>query len=262
MNESTTSDVSKLTKIQRAILTVGLLIYLGLVVLAPLSNPTSTRNLTAPAADFVEPIHQSLFLDHGYRFFAPDPGPSHLVYYEVKTDSGGVIQGHFPDADETWPRLLYHRWFMLSETLYEEHAFTPEKQSFDNSQMELATAVDQLKKEGHFRQSDRLKKELVQQRTQYDQAVKRIDRLVSAVAEHVLKKCDGREITLGFRERVIPQPIDIATGSKLDDDRYLMPFQPFAKFRAGEEGALRQLPLPTQTDETIELLPDVLRRGQ
>ena len=246
----------------RTIVSIVLLIYLGLVVLAPLSNPTSTRDLTAPLADVVEPVHQALYLDHGYRFFAPDPGPSHLVFFEITNSDGEKTAGHFPDADQMWPRLLYHRWFMLSETLYEEHVFTPDREAFDDSQMELATAVDQLKKEGHFRQGDRLRQQLIQQREQYDQTLVRIDALVSAVARHLLDRHQGAEVALGFRERVIPQPIDIATGSRLDDEQYLMELQPFARFRYSENGELQRLALPTDADETTELLPEAFGGGQ
>lgn len=49
-----------------------------------------------------------MYLDHGYFFFAPNPGPSHLVGIRDRS----VV---FPDRKEQWPRLLYHRYFMLSE---------------------------------------------------------------------------------------------------------------------------------------------------
>ena len=37
------------------------------------------------------PYLEAAYLDHGYAFFAPDPGPSHLVRYELEFDDGGVI---------------------------------------------------------------------------------------------------------------------------------------------------------------------------
>jgi hypothetical protein len=58
-----------------------------------------------------------LYLSNGYRFFAPEPGPSHLVRYEVTRRDGKVVRGRFPDRETEWPRLLYHRYFMLSETI-------------------------------------------------------------------------------------------------------------------------------------------------
>lgn len=57
-----------------------------------------------------------MYLDHGYFFFAPNPGPSHLVGIRDRS----VV---FPDRKEQWPRLLYHRYFMLSE--FYNNSFAP-----------------------------------------------------------------------------------------------------------------------------------------
>jgi hypothetical protein len=56
-----------------------------------------------------------LYLNHGYEFFAPDPNGSHLIRYQIR-DSGGqeIATGEFPDLDNQWPRLLYHRHMMLA----------------------------------------------------------------------------------------------------------------------------------------------------
>ena len=55
------------------------------------------------------------YLNHGYQFFAPDPAGSNLIRYQV-FDSGGaeIAAGQFPNLDEQWPRLLYHRHMMLA----------------------------------------------------------------------------------------------------------------------------------------------------
>ncbi len=37
--------------------------------------------------------------------------------YEIVTRDGRQIEGSFPDRKAQWPRLLYHRYFMLSEFL-------------------------------------------------------------------------------------------------------------------------------------------------
>lgn len=59
---------------------------------------------------------QLLNMNQGNHFFAPDPGASTLVQYRISTKAGGVIEGRIPDR-ATWPRLLYHRHFMLTESL-------------------------------------------------------------------------------------------------------------------------------------------------
>ena len=43
------------------------------------------------------PICRPPFLNNGYRFFAPEPGPGHLVRYEIVTRDGRQIEGSFPD---------------------------------------------------------------------------------------------------------------------------------------------------------------------
>jgi hypothetical protein len=58
----------------------------------------------------------ALYLNHGYYFFAPDPGDGHLIYYDVSDTQGNVIkQGKFPDWELHRPRLWYHRYFMLAD---------------------------------------------------------------------------------------------------------------------------------------------------
>ncbi len=58
------------------------------------------------------------YLNHGYAFFAPDPGPSHLVHYKLEFEDGRKpIERTFPDLKRHFPRLLYHRHFMLAEQL-------------------------------------------------------------------------------------------------------------------------------------------------
>lgn len=66
-------------------------------------------------AEWVLPYMKAMSLDNGYRFFAPDPGPSHLIRYEVWRGSKELAAGQFPDRQRHRPRLLYHRYFMISE---------------------------------------------------------------------------------------------------------------------------------------------------
>lgn len=93
------------------------------------------RRWTAPYVEW-------LYLDHGYFFFAPNPGPSHLVAVESAAASdaapsvadpsspnAGVRLDRFafvfPDRTDQWPRLLYHRYFMLSE--FYNNSFAPDR---------------------------------------------------------------------------------------------------------------------------------------
>jgi hypothetical protein len=81
----------------------------------------------SPFADGVQarlrPYTDALYLNHGYFFFAPNPGPSHLVQYKIElTDGRPPITGRFPNLAMQRPRLLYHRHFMLSEALHNRFA--------------------------------------------------------------------------------------------------------------------------------------------
>ncbi|KAA5540188.1 hypothetical protein FYK55_21350 [Roseiconus nitratireducens] len=62
---------------------------------------------------------QFLHLDRGYAFFAPDPGPSRLIQAAIVQPDGSVQEELYPDLSSQWPRLLYHRHFMLTEYLSE-----------------------------------------------------------------------------------------------------------------------------------------------
>jgi hypothetical protein len=76
---------------------------------------------TSPFADAVARPFRAYIaladLNHGYRFFAPNPGPSHLFRYRLTFADGSRRDGYFPDREVHWPRLFYHRFFMLSENL-------------------------------------------------------------------------------------------------------------------------------------------------
>jgi hypothetical protein len=91
-----------------------LVVHLTAVVTAPLSVAPSSE-LFGRMFGFFRPYLQAANLNHGYRFFGPDPGPGHHVRYVVERADGGLVEGRFPDRERHWPRLLYHRHFMLAE---------------------------------------------------------------------------------------------------------------------------------------------------
>lgn len=107
----------------RTLLSGIILFHLMAVVIAPFSFETvmdtgTPSPLAESAIQVFRPYVDAMFLNHGYAFFAPDPGPSHLVHYELEFDDGRAAEkGVFPDLNRQRPRLLYHRHFMLSEQL-------------------------------------------------------------------------------------------------------------------------------------------------
>jgi hypothetical protein len=95
---------------------VLLLLHVLAVWIAPFSVPPSSP-LAQGLASLFRPYLEAAFLNHGYKFFAPDPGPTHLVRYELVLADGEKKEGIFPNLKEQRPRLLYHRHMMLSERL-------------------------------------------------------------------------------------------------------------------------------------------------
>jgi hypothetical protein len=85
------------------------------VFVGPWAMPQQASPLAADFGSVLRPYVDALYLNNGYRFFAPEPGPSHLIRYELKLADGREVKGQFPDHKVNRPRLLYHRYFMLSE---------------------------------------------------------------------------------------------------------------------------------------------------
>jgi hypothetical protein len=93
-----------------------ILLHVMAVWIAPFSVPPSSP-LAQQLATWFRPYLEAAYLNHGYKFFAPDPGPTHLVRYELQLPGGETKTGTFPNLAEQRPRLLYHRHMMLSERL-------------------------------------------------------------------------------------------------------------------------------------------------
>ena len=127
-----------LSPTRQIVLSVLLAVHLCAVFVAPFSFAAGGSPAAATLSFVLQPYTNLLYLNHGYFFFAPDPGPNHLVRYELEFSDGRPAEvGQFPDRNEQGPRLLYHRHFMLAESLnnyYEPPTPAPEpRQSSDDS---------------------------------------------------------------------------------------------------------------------------------
>jgi hypothetical protein len=110
-----------------------ILLHLLAVVAEPLVFFSRSDFQVAPEflglRGWLSPYVDWMYLDHGYFFFAPNPGPSHLVAIQAKQIQPSVPRRlradawTFPDRMQQWPRLLYHRYFMLSE--FYNNSFAP-----------------------------------------------------------------------------------------------------------------------------------------
>jgi hypothetical protein len=94
---------------------VWLVYHLAAIILAPWSVPPASR-LVQNSWRAVGDYDQLLFLNHGYHYFAPEPGSSTLVGYVLEMPDGSLQTGRIPNRDIR-PRLFYHRHFMLTESV-------------------------------------------------------------------------------------------------------------------------------------------------
>jgi len=160
-----------------------LVFQLTAVLLGPFClPPTYIGSLLQP---LFRPYLGATYLDHSYKFFAPDPGPSHLVRYDLEFADDSHQEGIFPSLDDEWPRLFYHRHFMLSEFINNiggpDVDWTP--------------------------QTNWTNAPLSEMKQQY----------ARSYAEHLLKKHHARRVTLWLRQHLIPTQEQVVRGMKLDD---------------------------------------------
>ena len=101
----------------KAVASLLIALYLAAVIVPPLAGPPPASDLARAVLDPLRPLVHALALDHGYRFFAPNPGPGHSIRWTVARTDGTTASGSIPDRDADWPRLLYHRRFMVAEKL-------------------------------------------------------------------------------------------------------------------------------------------------
>lgn len=84
-------------------------------------SPRGESEVARSARRLLAPYTEMAYLNHGYFFFAPEPGPSHLLACDLAYADGDQAELRFPDKQAQWPRLLYHRHFMLAEFLHQIH---------------------------------------------------------------------------------------------------------------------------------------------
>ena len=110
----------------RVIVSLIVAFHVFAVFVGPWAMPQQASPLAADCGAAIRPYIDAFYLNNGYRFFAPEPGPSHLIRYELKLADGSQIKGQMPDRQANRPRLLYHRYFMLSEFINTLHVTDPQ----------------------------------------------------------------------------------------------------------------------------------------
>jgi len=115
--QSVKQRASRWSAAGRACASVGILAYLAAVVVPPLAGPAPASDLANRLLQPLRPLVGALYLGHGYRFFAPNPGPGHTIRWTMTMPDGSTTSGRIPDEARDRPRLLYHRRFMVSEKI-------------------------------------------------------------------------------------------------------------------------------------------------
>ena len=98
------------------VLSLWLAFHVFAVFISPAAMPPASP-LLEDGYRLALPYNEALFLNHGYHYFAPDPGASTLIGWEIPRDGEAPAVGRFPDVSIR-PRLLYHRYFMLAENVW------------------------------------------------------------------------------------------------------------------------------------------------
>jgi hypothetical protein len=118
----------------RLVISVVLILHLVVVIATPMGIVIPASQLAREIIQYAGPYLQAGNVSHGYAFFAPDPGPGHIIDYELSFPDGHTEQGTIPDLQEHWPRLRYHRHFMLTEqlaSLHEDEPLRPADSRYD-----------------------------------------------------------------------------------------------------------------------------------
>lgn len=190
----------------RAVLSVLLFLHLLAVVGEPLRMFSQGRQPASPDAQIVRrglgPYIDFLYLHHGYFFFAPNPGPSHLMDIRLSDADGSVRHLRLPNHRAQWPRLLYHRHFMLSEFLYQ--LYTPQP-----SAAEVNAALP------------------IRQAWQRDREL--FERVRGSMQNHLAKRYGAQSAEIQLMEHRLPNAVEVFDQQlKLDDEQFyiLLPDYP------------------------------------
>ncbi len=180
----------KLAAHWRVLISIALLAHLTAIIAAPMAMPPSSELQQTVAATF-RPYLDLAYLDHGYRFFAPEPGPSSIVRYTLEMPDGTKKPGQqFPDKKSEWPRLFYHRHFMLSE-----------------------------KFAGHLPPPSLPPSASAEARKRWQQAWNAFNGIAKSFAEHLLEVNGAKRITLELVRHELPDVEALERNRPLDDPK-------------------------------------------
>ncbi len=214
----------------RMLLSVLIVAHLFAIVAAPLAGPPPASGLSQELIAPVLPYLNATYFNHGYRFFAPMPGPSHLIAYRLEMPDGSIREDVFPNAKTEWPRQWYHRHFMLAENLCGIWEVA------QNAILE--------------RQANRPQAKMFVSEVQKD-----LDARVRSLANHLLKESGAERVTLTLRRHYLPDWRDIRDGKKLDDAEFFRTPLELQRLSGGREKFPVDLGTFTPADVAVDAKP-------
>ena len=192
----------------RLTVSAALFLHLAAVIAPPLNFATVGNGPARGVYRLLRPYSQAAYIDHGYFFFAPDPGASHLVRFraEFEGDREPLVD-LFPDKKKQWPRLLYHRHFMLTEHLHAAYAPPEPPPGLDDRAMAEWSAA----------------REIYEARR-------------NGFKQHLKAKYNAKDIKLTRVEHRPPDPLEFLEGRRLDDEQLYVDLPETPPVRAGQGG--------------------------
>lgn len=220
----------------RGVATAAIVLHLLAVFTSPWSGPPPSSQVSQAVAGLFRPYQRALFLNHGYRFFAPNPGPGQLVRYTITLPDGEQVHGQIPDRNEQWPRLYYHRHLILAGYTHSAGRVLPREAFETNVVANLRQTAEALRQQGHMAEAALVEQELRAAREAHRRDTQRAQALVEGIARELLTRHGGERIQLETTERRIPFVGAVRTGRRVDDDDLLEPPLPLGEFTAAELG--------------------------
>ncbi|KAA1260193.1 hypothetical protein LF1_27320 [Rubripirellula obstinata] len=243
----------------RSIASVIVLLHVAAVILPPLAfqarGPLGVSPAIETAITPFEKYAQSFYIDRGYAFFAPDPGPSHLIQAAITDSDGNRVEELYPDLDQQWPRLLYHRHFMLAE--YLEEIYHPPGPPRELAELDREAAeywVRSRARYEHVRQSvvDHLK----QKHSGQQVAIRRIEHLIPDLSMFIEQPIalDDPQLYRVLQDQPIDVLGDIAGNpSQSDADVLVAPTKPPETIEPPKGDPVE--PADNPTNESAEVAP-------
>lgn len=252
VDSGTEPPVSNWSPRIKLIVSVLACLHLFSVFSAPWSMPAPASQLARVVNDLASPYTNLLYMQHAYRFFAPEPGPSHLIHYEVSDEQGAELaKGRFPDRNKHRPRLMYHRYFMIAEHFWgigsaqplgreremaelmraaeflRENGFADQSRLIDASVMEndrkiltdeeIEQVVEDLRANGRPHEAFVARRDLRERNIGLEMSQQHYDAWLAGIAKYLKQLHGGDRVRIWIQEHNISPFHRIRDGGKLDD---------------------------------------------